>query len=130
MSSVLHQSGLTSPPLSASDVGIGSRLLAGGTTGAMAVAFAQPTDVVKVRFQAQARAPGHARRYCGTIDAYKTIAKEEGIRGLWKGSCSLGIEAYCVFSFDKSFHVFLCDSLTQGQLRTSHGMRLLTALNW
>ncbi|XP_074466750.1 uncharacterized protein LOC141752608 [Sebastes fasciatus] len=67
-------------------VGIGSRLLAGCTTGAMAVALAQPTDVVKVRFQAQARSPGQARRYCGTIDAYKTIAKEEGIRGLWKGT--------------------------------------------
>uniref|UniRef100_A0A3Q1HQC7 Uncoupling protein 2 n=1 Tax=Acanthochromis polyacanthus TaxID=80966 RepID=A0A3Q1HQC7_9TELE len=45
-------------------VGIGSRLLAGCTTGAMAVAFAQPTDVVKVRFQAQARSGGYARRYC------------------------------------------------------------------
>uniref|UniRef100_A0A8C5E4A9 Dicarboxylate carrier UCP2 n=1 Tax=Gouania willdenowi TaxID=441366 RepID=A0A8C5E4A9_GOUWI len=67
-------------------VGIGSRLLAGGTTGAMAVAVAQPTDVVKVRFQAQARSHGNARRYCSTIDAYKTIAKEEGIRGLWKGT--------------------------------------------
>ncbi|XP_072231230.1 dicarboxylate carrier UCP2-like [Leuresthes tenuis] len=68
------------------NVGIGSRLLAGCTTGAMAVAFAQPTDVVKVRFQAQAMNSGHSRRYCGTIDAYKTIAKEEGIRGLWKGT--------------------------------------------
>ncbi|CAJ1064198.1 mitochondrial uncoupling protein 2-like isoform X1 [Xyrichtys novacula] len=67
-------------------VGIGSRLLAGCTTGAMAVAFAQPTDVVKVRFQAQARSPGHAKRYCSTIDAYKTIAKEEGVHGLWKGT--------------------------------------------
>lgn len=55
----------------------------------MAVAFAQPTDVVKVRFQAQARSSGHARRYCSTIDAYKTIAKEEGIRGLWRGIFSL-----------------------------------------
>lgn len=72
--------------LSASDVGIGTRLLAGCTTGAMAVALAQPTDVVKVRFQAQARSSAHARRYCSTIDAYKTIGKEEGIRGLWKGS--------------------------------------------
>lgn len=72
--------------LSGSDVGIGSRLLAGSTTGAMAVAFAQPTDVVKVRLQAQARTPGQARRYCSTIDADKTIAKEEGIRGLWKGT--------------------------------------------
>lgn len=71
--------------LSGIDVGFSPRLLAGCTTGAMAVAFAQPTDVVKVRFQAQARSPGEARRYCGTIHAYKTIAKEEGIHGLWKG---------------------------------------------
>lgn len=70
------------------DVGIGSRLLAGSTTGALAVAIAQPTDVVKVRFQAQARSLGRARRYCSTVDAYRTIAKEEGICGLWKGSSS------------------------------------------
>lgn len=66
------------------DAGIGSRLLAGSTTGALAVAVAQPTDVVKVRFQAQARA-GSGRRYQSTVEAYKTIAREEGIRGLWKG---------------------------------------------
>ncbi|XP_066475801.1 dicarboxylate carrier SLC25A8 [Tiliqua scincoides] len=65
--------------------GIGSRLLAGCTTGAMAVAVAQPTDVVKVRFQAQARAEA-GRRYQGTLDAYRTIAREEGFRGLWKGT--------------------------------------------
>ncbi|XP_068926936.1 dicarboxylate carrier SLC25A8 isoform X1 [Petaurus breviceps papuanus] len=65
--------------------GIGSRLLAGCTTGALAVGVAQPTDVVKVRFQAQARAGG-SRRYQGTVDAYKTIAREEGLRGLWKGT--------------------------------------------
>ncbi|KAM4794629.1 dicarboxylate carrier UCP2 [Rhinophrynus dorsalis] len=66
-------------------VGIGSRLLAGCTTGAMAVAVAQPTDVVKVRFQAQANVSNN-RRYKGTMDAYKTIAREEGVRGLWKGT--------------------------------------------
>uniref|UniRef100_A0A3P8VWZ5 Dicarboxylate carrier UCP2 n=1 Tax=Cynoglossus semilaevis TaxID=244447 RepID=A0A3P8VWZ5_CYNSE len=69
------------------DVGIGTRLLAGCTTGAMAVSFAQPTDVVKVRFQAQVRSSGSGSgtRYAGTIDAYKSIARDEGIRGLWKG---------------------------------------------
>uniref|UniRef100_UPI003AAA7A15 dicarboxylate carrier UCP2-like isoform X2 n=1 Tax=Centroberyx gerrardi TaxID=166262 RepID=UPI003AAA7A15 len=68
------------------NAGIGSRLLAGGTTGAMAVAFAQPTDVVKVRFQAQARLPDgeSVKRYNGTIDAYRTIARDEGVKGLWK----------------------------------------------
>ncbi|XP_071400635.1 dicarboxylate carrier UCP2-like isoform X2 [Centroberyx affinis] len=68
------------------NAGIGSRLLAGGTTGAMAVTFAQPTDVVKVRFQAQARLPEgeSVKRYNGTIDAYRTIARDEGVKGLWK----------------------------------------------
>ncbi|EDM18338.1 uncoupling protein 2 (mitochondrial, proton carrier), isoform CRA_b [Rattus norvegicus] len=65
--------------------GIGSRLLAGSTTGALAVAVAQPTDVVKVRFQAQARAGG-GRRYQSTVEAYKTIAREEeGPRAFYKG---------------------------------------------
>uniref|UniRef100_A0A672GQN5 Uncoupling protein 3 n=1 Tax=Salarias fasciatus TaxID=181472 RepID=A0A672GQN5_SALFA len=66
--------------------GILPRLLAGCTTGAMAVAFAQPTDVVKVRFQAQSRLPeSSAKRYSGTLEAYRTIARDEGLRGLWKG---------------------------------------------
>ncbi|KAM4628070.1 dicarboxylate carrier UCP2-like [Polymixia lowei] len=69
------------------NTGIGNRLMAGCTTGAMAVAFAQPTDVVKVRFQAQARllAGDSAKRYNSTIDAYRTIARDEGVKGLWKG---------------------------------------------
>lgn len=71
------------------DSGVMCRLLAGSTTGALAVACAQPTDVVKVRFQADVRVIDGNRRYNGTVDAYKTIAKEEGVRGLWKGGRSL-----------------------------------------
>ncbi|XP_053564710.1 mitochondrial uncoupling protein 2-like [Bombina bombina] len=66
--------------------GISCRLLAGCTTGALAVTFAQPTDVVKVRFQAHIKILDGTRRYNGTVDAYKTIAREEGLRGLWKGT--------------------------------------------
>lgn len=70
----------------AEHAGILPRLLAGCTTGALAVSFAQPTDVVKVRFQAQVRLPENsAKRYSGTLEAYRTIAREEGVRGLWKG---------------------------------------------
>ncbi|KAL3996604.1 mannosyl-oligosaccharide alpha-1,3-glucosidase [Sarotherodon galilaeus] len=62
------------------------RILAGCTTGAMAVSFAQPTDVVKVRFQAQMNLDGVARRYSSTMQAYRHIFQHEGMRGLWKGT--------------------------------------------
>lgn len=59
------------------------RLMAGVTTGCVAVLIAQPTDVVKVRLQAQSI--GGSRRYVGCWDAYRKISTQEGIKGLWKG---------------------------------------------
>lgn len=78
------------PSLASPDSSITTRILAGCTTGAMAVTCAQPTDVVKVRFQASIHAgPRSNRKYSGTMDAYRTIAREEGVRGLWKGRSGL-----------------------------------------
>jgi len=59
-----------------------TRILAGLTTGGMAVMLAQPTDVVKIRFQA-----GSSKKlYNSTIQAYRSIGREEGVKGLWKGA--------------------------------------------
>ncbi|KAF5284224.1 hypothetical protein FQR65_LT00224 [Abscondita terminalis] len=60
---------------------VGARIAAGFTTGGLAVLIAQPTDVVKVRMQAAKTA-----RYNSTIAAYKAIARNEGVKGLWKGT--------------------------------------------
>ncbi|XP_069781413.1 mitochondrial brown fat uncoupling protein 1 isoform X1 [Narcine bancroftii] len=65
---------------------IGASTLAACTTGGLAVALAQPMDVVKVRFQAQRNVQGVQKRYNGTLQAYKSIFKKEGIQGLWKGT--------------------------------------------
>ncbi|XP_003229598.1 putative mitochondrial transporter UCP3 [Anolis carolinensis] len=73
-------------PKGSDNASILTRLLAGCTTGAMAVTCAQPTDVVKVRFQAHIGLAGGPKKYNGTVDAYRTIAREEGVRGLWKGT--------------------------------------------
>ncbi|XP_054238269.1 mitochondrial uncoupling protein 3-like isoform X2 [Indicator indicator] len=86
-------------PKGAESSGLGTRLLAGCTTGAVAVACAQPTDVVKVRFQASAARPHAALRYSGTWDAYRTIAREEGIRGLWRDN----IPCHFVAAFGAGF---------------------------
>ncbi|CAH1250358.1 UCP2 [Branchiostoma lanceolatum] len=64
-----------------------TRIMAGITTGAIAVSCAQPTDVVKVRMQAEGADPfAGKKRYTGALSAYRTIAREEGMKGLWKGT--------------------------------------------
>ena len=70
---------------------IGIRVSAGITTGALAVLFAQPTDVVKVRLQAGNNGKSIIR-YNSTLHAYKSIAMNEGVRGLWKGKENYSIE--------------------------------------
>ncbi|KAI0240531.1 Mitochondrial uncoupling protein 2 [Lamellibrachia satsuma] len=64
-------------------VPVGVRVAAGVTTGAFAITCAQPTDVVKVRMQAQRG--GALVRYASPTHAYRAIATNEGVRGLWKG---------------------------------------------
>ncbi|KAL1819056.1 hypothetical protein ACET3Z_013925 [Daucus carota] len=68
------------------DVPLMKKILAGLTTGALAIAVANPTDLVKVRLQAEGKlAPGVPRRYNGALNAYSTIVRQEGVRALWTG---------------------------------------------
>lgn len=46
----------------------------------------QPMDLVKVRMQGEGRLlPGQKPRYSGVMNAYATIVRQEGIKGLWTG---------------------------------------------
>lgn len=56
-----------------------TKILSGLATGGMAMCVAQPTDVVKIRAQAE---PG---RYPNMMSAFLQIAKTDGVVGLWKG---------------------------------------------
>jgi len=55
------------------------------TTGAIGIMVANPTDVVKIRLQAQGRLPPEQRPYTGSVDCYKKIIAEKGVAGLWVG---------------------------------------------
>ncbi|XP_011372612.1 mitochondrial brown fat uncoupling protein 1 [Pteropus vampyrus] len=68
------------------ETSLGSKISAGLTTGAVAVFIGQPTEVVKVRLQAQSHLHGLKPRYTGTYNAYRIIATTEGLTGLWKGT--------------------------------------------
>jgi len=64
------------------------RIAAGITTGAIALSIAQPTDLVKVRMQST------KGRYEGCLHAYRTIVRDEGVRGLWKGSSACTLQFF------------------------------------
>jgi solute carrier family 25 uncoupling protein 8/9 len=57
---------------------IGYRILAALATGAIGITVANPTDVVKIRFQADGRLPKDQRRYRGVFHAYQSIIKSDG----------------------------------------------------
>lgn len=53
------------------------KLVLGHQTGALAIAVANPTDLVKVRLQAEGNLlPGVPKRYSGALNAYYTIFKQ------------------------------------------------------
>ncbi|KAJ1393005.1 Mitochondrial substrate/solute carrier [Sesbania bispinosa] len=63
-----------------------SALWKGIVPGALAITVANPTDLVKVRLQAEGQLPpGVPRRYSGAMDAYLTILRQEGLGALWTG---------------------------------------------
>ncbi|XP_031386129.1 mitochondrial uncoupling protein 2-like isoform X2 [Punica granatum] len=70
----------------AEDTSLFQKVLAALLTGAVAIVVANPTDLVKVRLQAEGKLPaGVPGRYSGALNAYATIAKQEGLGALWTG---------------------------------------------
>lgn len=68
------------------DIPIFQKILAALLTGAIAIIVANPTDLVKVRLQAEGKLPpGVPKRYSGALDAYWTIIRQEGLFALWTG---------------------------------------------
>ncbi|XP_073154480.1 mitochondrial uncoupling protein 1 isoform X2 [Henckelia pumila] len=68
------------------DVPLSKKVLAALTTGALGIIIANPTDLVKVRLQAEGKLPpGVPRRYSGALNAYSTIFRQEGLGALWTG---------------------------------------------
>lgn len=77
----------------AAETSFGTKVISGLITGGVAISIANPTDLVKVRLQAQGRQSVAAEagkaapkpKYPSAMAAYRIIAKQEGIAGLWTG---------------------------------------------
>lgn len=63
-----------------------TKILAAMCTGTIGISVANPTDVVKVKMQSQARSNDPAmKKYKSSIDCYSKIYAEAGLAGLWVG---------------------------------------------
>lgn len=99
------------------DVPLLLKIMAGLTTGAIAIGVASPTDLVKVRLQVEDNLQtGAGKRYPNAVAAYSIIAKDEGFLGLWTGvtpnivRCSI-INAAEMASYDQAKQVLLAAGL-------------------
>nr|XP_011455448.3 mitochondrial substrate carrier family protein ucpB [Crassostrea gigas] len=62
------------------------KICAGAISGTIGSAIATPTDLVKVRMQAQGKLfDGEVPRYKSTFSAFKEIIQTQGLRGLYTG---------------------------------------------
>jgi len=93
---------------------LGVRVLAGVTTGSLAILVAQPMDVVKIRMQA---AGSGINQYNGVFDAYYKIAKTEGIsNGLYRGLGPNMVRNGIVNVFETAVYDLVKESLISKEL--------------
>jgi hypothetical protein len=74
---------LLAPGVAKSDLPLGYKILAGGLSGTIAQAAANPCDLVKVRMISYSSAPPPEYRWF--ITALTHVVKTEGIKGLYRG---------------------------------------------
>jgi len=62
-----------------------AKFVAGGGAGALASVIANPTDLLKIRMQVAGMGPD-AHKYKSLVGGTKTLIREEGFFGMWRGS--------------------------------------------
>lgn len=65
------------------EISLWQKIVAGFFSGGVGSAIANPTDLIKIRFQA--RRPDQPKLYRNTFDAFLQIYRADGLRGLYKG---------------------------------------------
>lgn len=74
---------IIAPNTALNDISLWQKIIAGFFSGGVGSAVANPTDLIKIRFQA--RRPEQPQMYKNTLDAFIQIYRLDGFAGLYKG---------------------------------------------
>ncbi|XP_041986973.1 mitochondrial thiamine pyrophosphate carrier-like [Aricia agestis] len=87
-----------------SNISVYQSAFAGGVSGSVTRALAQPLDILKIRFQLQVEPIQSGSKYSSIFQAFTSIIKEEGTTTLWSGhipaqllSISYGLVQFSVY---------------------------------
>lgn len=85
---------------------------------------ANPTDLIKVNFQAALQ--GHKLPYATTMGGFQHIYREEGVRGLYKGTVVTTIRAALVTSAAIGTYDVIKNNLVKPYLEVEDGIVLFS----
>lgn len=116
---------------------LGIKVVAGLASGAIAAAIFNPTDIIKVRMQADRATTKQSQKYKSVANAFMTILRTEGLRdGLYKGVETTVLRAAALtsaqlasydhskhtlmnsFQFADNFSTHVCASIFAGLMTT------------
>jgi len=70
-----------------SEIPLAKKFIAGGGAGAISSFICNPTDLLKIRMQVDGMKAGSQSKYTGSmIQTMRSIVKEDGVTGLWRGA--------------------------------------------
>ncbi|CAF0874752.1 unnamed protein product [Didymodactylos carnosus] len=86
------------------------KIMAGAISGGVGACLTSPTDLIKIRLQAQRGQKNYI--YSSTISAFRHIYREEGLRGLYRGvgpttQRAIIVTASQIASYDETKHLLL-----------------------
>ncbi|PAA60242.1 hypothetical protein BOX15_Mlig000233g2 [Macrostomum lignano] len=98
-----------------------NNIMCAAVAGTVSSCCATPTDVLKVRLQASGLCPSN--RYTGSlINIFRTIYREEGLRGLWRGTGPTAQRATLICSVQLPTYEAAKRFLTRHQLLKDGGV--------
>lgn len=113
------------PPPAATVVAVSPtvKALAGSLGGIVEAFLLQPIDVIKTRLQLDKKG-----RYSGIYNCGSTIAREEGVRALWKGLTPFIGQLTLKYALRMGSNAFFLEFLRDEQGKLSNSSRLLAGL--